>query len=114
MSADTTDDDPPDLPLTPDEQELLDALLPSEVMELDRALMANCSRSWRKVARVVGTTMMAPPFRSSPLADVCYATRVVELVRQGKLEADGNLNYMRYSEVRLPQDPNVQASAPTA
>jgi hypothetical protein len=85
-----------------------------EVAELDRALMANCSRSWRKVARVVGTTMMVPPFKSSPLPDVCYATRVVELVRQGKLEADGNLNYMRYSEVRLAQEPSAQVGAPAA
>jgi hypothetical protein len=114
VSADTADDDPPDLPLTPEEQAALDALSPSEVMELDRALIANCSRSWRKVARVVGTTMMVPPFKTSPLPDVCYATRVVELVRLGKLEADGNLNYMRYSEVRRAHQPSAQAGAPAA
>ncbi len=48
--------------------------------------------------------MMTQPFKEMRLPDVCYATRVVALVNQRKLESAGNLNYMRYSEIRLPQD----------
>ncbi|MCO5356070.1 DUF3658 domain-containing protein [Acidovorax kalamii] len=103
MSTDT-DDDQPDLPLFEDEQALLDALSESTIREIDSALLTNCAHSWRKVARVVGTTMMTQPFKEMRLPDVCYATRVVALVNQRKLESAGNLNYMRYSEIRLPQD----------
>jgi len=97
------DDDPPDLPLIEEEQALLDALSEPLLSEIDAALLAGCAHTWRKVARVVGTTMMTQPFRELRLPDVCYATRVVHLVNQGKLESDGNLNYMRYSEIRLPR-----------
>ena len=103
MPADSADDaDPPDLPLAADDQDRYDALSERELMELDSALLANCTTYSRKVARVVGTTMMSPAFRERQLSDTCYAMRIIELVRQGKLEGEGNLNYMRYSEVRLP------------
>jgi hypothetical protein len=34
--------------------------------------------------------------------DVYYAQRVCHLVEVGKLESQGNLAFMRFSEVRLP------------
>jgi len=36
------------------------------------------------------------------LPDLYYAQRVKSLVSRGLLIAEGNLDYMRYSEVRLP------------
>lgn len=36
------------------------------------------------------------------LPDLFYAERIKALVARGELIAEGNLEYMRYSEVRLP------------
>lgn len=94
-------EDPPDLPLTHYDQKRYDALSVNELMEIDSALLAKCRNYFRKVAMVVGSTMMSPSFRERDPSDTCYAMRVKELVSQGQLESDGNLNYMRYSEVRL-------------
>ena len=65
-----------------------------------------CSRirrsSWRKVARIVGMTIGDLSERLPNVPDVYYAQRVRRLVAVGELESQGNLAYMRYSEVRLP------------
>ena len=36
------------------------------------------------------------------LPDIYYAQRVLSLVDAGRLEAQGDLKYLRFSEVRLP------------
>jgi hypothetical protein len=58
---------------------------------------------------------MSAKFRDRDIPLSCFAQRVVELVHQGKLVAEGNLNYMRYSEVRLPPStattPGVEGGA---
>jgi len=46
--------------------------------------------------------MMDPEVRVPGLPDLYYANRVRVLVERGLLVAEGNLDYMRYSEVRLP------------
>lgn len=73
------------------------------VARIDAALLAQSSFQWRKVARVVGRAMMKQSRRIAEVPDVYYAERVRVLVRRGVLQAQGNLNAMRYSEVRLVQ-----------
>ena len=51
---------------------------------------------------IVGITMMEMENRPEGLSDIFYAHRVKKLVAEGRLEAEGNRDYMRYSEVRLP------------
>ena len=56
---------------------------------------------------VVGTTMMSDgPYRFESIPDVFYSQRVKALVENGLLESQGNLDFMRYSEVRLPKHEN--------
>jgi len=82
---------------------------------MDAALLEDCVLYGRKVARVVGTTFMSTKFRDRDIPLSCFVQRVVELVARGKLVAEGNLNYMRYSEVRLPSaaatKPSVEGGA---
>ncbi len=96
------DDRAPDAPMDADEQARADALTPAQLEAIDRELLRASDVQWRKVARVVGTVMtndwLGKPER---IADVFYAQRVARLVRFGKLEAQGNLARMRFSEVRL-------------
>ena len=37
------------------------------------------------------------------IPDVFYAQRIKKIVGKGLLIAEGNLDYMRFSEVRLPE-----------
>lgn len=92
---------PPDTLLDPDELEAVDRLTPAVIQRIDDALLADCASTWRKVARIVGTAMMQLSKELPDVPDGFYGTRVIALVNEGRLESQGNLDYMRYSEVRL-------------
>ncbi len=95
--------------LSPAEWRKLLRLTRLRVARIDDALLAQTSPQWRKVARVVGMALIKGPRRIAGVPDLYYAQRVRILVRRGLLQAQGNLNAMRYSEVRL-----VQKTATTA
>ncbi len=88
--------------LDPEDEEYVSLLAPQDLELIDEALLANCAPSWRKVARVVGSTMTSLRERLSEVPDGFYARRVIGLVENGKLESQGNLEHMRFSEIRLP------------
>ena len=94
----------PDTVLSPDEQASVSKLTPPEIELIDRALLSDCAASWRKVASVVGTSMLALKDQVPNVPDGYYAQRVALLVAAGKLESQGNLEYMRFSEVRLARN----------
>ena len=93
----------PEPPLTAEELALVASLSAAEVGAIDRALLANTHDRWRKVAMVVGKTMGELTNRRHGIPDTYYAQRVRKLVENGALESQGNLAFMRFSEVRLPQ-----------
>jgi hypothetical protein len=88
--------------LTEEQLALVNKLSEIDIKRIDKILLSNACQYWRKVARVVGTTMMEMQDRISGIPDIYYAQRVRHLVKEGKLESQGNLAYMRYSEVRYP------------
>ncbi|MGH9929506.1 MAG: DUF3658 domain-containing protein [Pyrinomonadaceae bacterium] len=94
---------PPDTLLDAQGMAAVSQLTSADLQLVDRALLAECAPSWRKVARIVGSAMgtLQPMF--SELPDGYYAQRVAALVQAGHLESQGNLDHMRFSEVRLPQ-----------
>ncbi len=95
----------PDPSLTPEQEAKVAQLKDDQVRAIDAALLSNACSNWRKVARVVGTTMMG--IRNlGGIPDLYYAQRVRKLVEAGQLEAQGNLSYMGLSEVRLPKGLN--------
>ena len=81
---------------------MADSLSSELVTKIDAALLSHAKKTLRKVAMLVGLTMMDTALRVPGLPDVFYAQRVKALVHRGLLVAVGNLDYMRYSEVRLP------------
>ncbi len=87
--------------LTPEEYEIVARLTESDLQEIDKLLMSNASRHWQKVAMVVGQTMMDLRTRYENISDIFYPQRVRKLVKEGKLESQGNMAYMRFSEVRI-------------
>ena len=96
------EEDPEPLPPLTDEQlDLVRRLSNEQVRKIDDALVSNASHQWRKVTRIVMSTMMELN-DSLGLPDIYYAQRVLSLVDAGRLEAQGDLKYLRFSEVRLP------------
>lgn len=96
---------PPDTLLDADEQAAADRLTAEQIQRIDDALLSDCARSARKVARIVGSAwlQLRDELRDIPMG--FYAQRVKAIVAAGKLESRGNLDHMRFSEVRLPRDP---------
>ncbi len=92
----------PDAPLTPEQEDLVRTLSAESIEKIDTLLLSQATDRWRKVAMVVGLAMSALEDRRAGIPDTYYAQRVKLLVERGKLEAQGDLSWMRYSEVRLP------------
>jgi hypothetical protein len=87
--------------LTSEQAELIAKLPSSEIEIIDKLLLSEADVQWRKVARIVGAAMMANIDRQNGIPDVFYAQRIRRLVKDGLLESQGNLDFMRFSEVRL-------------
>jgi hypothetical protein len=97
------DDDPPDGEMTSEEARVAASLSPAMVQQIDDCLLSHAKLRERKVAMIVGLAMMDKTLRVPGLPDLFYRDRVKSLVDRGLLLAEGNLEYMRYSEVRLPK-----------
>ena len=88
--------------LTPEEEAQARLLTADDLRRIDECLLSNTSQQWRKVARVVILTMQAVGDEFSGIPAVFYALRIKRLAETGSIEAAGNLNRMRYSEIRIP------------
>jgi hypothetical protein len=94
----------PDGDLSDEQQARVDQLSDEELRKIDDALLSYCSFQYRKVARVVGTILMERDESYKGIPDIFYSQRVTKLVESGRLEHQGRLGYMRFCEVRLPQE----------
>jgi hypothetical protein len=74
--------------------------------EIDKALLANITHDWRKVARVVGSTMVQLGDKRAGRNDLYFAERVAVLVEHGLIEQEGDLAQMGHCEVRLSRGKN--------
>ena len=90
-------------PLSTEEQSVVAKLTDADLQIIDAAIMTNSSTRWLKVAMVVWQTEKALSDRYAGLSYIFYALRLIHLVDEGRLESQGNLEYMRFSEVRIPQ-----------
>jgi hypothetical protein len=93
-------------PLSDAEQSIASALTAADLQTIDAAIIAttpNQSRTRsRKVIAVAMRTEEALKSRYPGLSFVFYIHRLIHLVDEGRLEADGNPEYPRFSEVRVP------------
>lgn len=83
-----------------DEQATASALTEAQLRTIDECILSNITHHWRKTAKEVALTMgdIGDNLR---LPDVFYSGRIKHLAAGGLIEAAGNLNRMRFSEVRL-------------
>jgi hypothetical protein len=89
-------------PLSDQEQSAVARLTDTDLQVIDATILASSSNRWLKVARVVTWTEKSLSDRFPGLSYVFYAQRLIHLTEQGRLESQGNLEYMRFSEVRIP------------
>lgn len=104
----------PDASLNEEEQRAASKLGPADLELIDQTLLAECTSSWRKLARIVGAALGTLQERMPGVPDTYYAQRVALLVEAGHLESQGNLQYMRFSEVRLPSGPGTSTAVSNA
>lgn len=97
------EDDPSDGEMDAEQSQVAASLSPELIERIDARLLSLVIGRNRKVARVVGAVMSDKALRVPGLPDLFYRDRVKLLVEKGLVVAEGNLDYMRYSEVRLPE-----------
>lgn len=94
-------------PLSPEEQAVVARLSEADIEAIDATILAKSIHRWRKVARVVAEAMAALEDRYPDVSYIFYAQRLIKLAEAGRLESQGKLTYMRFSEVRLPVLPSM-------
>jgi hypothetical protein len=78
-------------------------LVSAPITQFDDLLLSCAVGNWRKVARVVGEALgsfLDGPFYQA--GDFVLHARLCALVKEGRLEGQGNLSRWHFSEVRLP------------
>lgn len=88
--------------MSAEEKAVVATLTKKDMEDIDAAILTQASNHWLKVARVVFWTETALRERYPGLSYIFYAQRLIHLAEEGRLESQGNLEYMRFSEVRLP------------
>jgi hypothetical protein len=68
----------------------------------DPSLLERATPEWKRVARVIGETMVYTDEPYMQVGDLMLRTRVSVLVNEGKLLADGDPGDMLTCQVRLP------------
>ena len=91
----------PDPEITEEQRKNIDILSLEKLKEIDSTLLSYASKNYTKVAMLVGKLLMSNDVHVKGIPDTFYSERIRILVKKGLLESQGNLHYMRYSEVRL-------------
>ena len=89
-----------DRPMDPYEQARAASLTEADLRTIDECILSNITPQFRKTAKVVALTLRALGDRFPELTDATYCDRIKHLAAAGLIEAAGNLNRMRFSEVR--------------
>ena len=89
--------------LTAEQKEKVAELSEKDLSEIDKVILSNSSKHWRKQAMIIVKTMNELEGRFSEIPDIYYAECISRLVKEGYLESQGNLKYIRFSEIRLPK-----------
>jgi len=87
-------------PLDEEEEAVVKALTPQDVMAIDDALLGATSSNWSKVAMVLAKQLKARPGVPDDVPLEYYWSRLCSLVARGHLDSQGDLRRARFSEVR--------------
>lgn len=79
-----------------------DDLVSAPITFYDDWLVSCTVSQWRKAARVIGDTMSTAMTHGHIIGDLVLSGRLQALAAAGRLESQGDLSKLRFSEVRLP------------
>jgi hypothetical protein len=94
----------PNDPISPEEAAAFARLGQDEVKDIDEAVLSCATPHWQKVARMVSLAEKKLVSNYPQFSPDFYAERIRLLAEEGRLESQGDLSYMRFSEVRLPHE----------
>jgi hypothetical protein len=77
-------------------------LASAQIDHFDPSLLGQSTPQWQKTARVIGNTMVSKSESYFQVGDLMLQGRIVALVNEGKLLADGDPWDMQSCQVRLP------------
>ncbi len=92
----------PNAPLTPEELSFVAKLTDSDLGVIDNTILS-CAKPRRQKVAIGVTRAMEKLVETYPECPYAFlAERIRQLADRGLLESQGNLSYMRFSEVGLP------------
>ena len=94
----------PNPPLSAEEASAVSRLSSEQLIAIDNAILSCSAPHWQKVARMVTLIEKKLASEFPQLTYVFYANRIRVLAGQGRLESQGDLSFMRFSEVKLPNE----------
>lgn len=97
----TSEPDLDDRAMDPYQQARAEKLTEAQLQTIDDCILSHITHQFRKTAKVVALTMGDIRENFPGLPDAFYSGRIKRLAEAGLIEAVGNLNRMRFSEVRL-------------
>ncbi len=88
-------------PLTPEQEALIAQLTDEQIETIDEALLGQTTEVFRKTAAIIGFSMGKLDKEILGIPDTYYLMRLKGLVEKGMIDVEGNIDYMRFSEIRL-------------
>jgi len=94
----------PNSRLSPEEASAFAQLTNNQIASIDDAILSCASPHWQKVARMVSLIEDKLVTKYPQFSYALYVERIRLLAEQERLESQGDLSFMRFSEVRLPHE----------
>ncbi len=89
--------------ITVEERILIKKLRPEDISLIDKTIHSNITELFRKTARVVADVSDELKERYPEITYLFYSERIRLMVKRGIVESQGDLNMMRYSEIKKAQ-----------
>lgn len=86
--------------LTEEQVDIVSNITTEELEKIDSELLLLVGDRYQKVAKIVLTYMFKNEDLNSGVPDLFYGLRIKQLAEAGKIEFQGNLEFMQYSEVK--------------
>jgi len=86
--------------LTEEHMEIVSNITNEELKKIDSELLCLVNERYQKVAKIVLTYMFKNENLITGVPDLFYGQRIKQLAEAGKIQSQGNLDFMQYSEVR--------------
>ncbi len=88
--------------LEPEEHDAITRLEDQDLALIDRAILSSLDRNWKSAGFIAAGVMIAAPDEHEDVPELVYALRIRALAEASQIEARGDLNALKASEIRLP------------